>query len=51
MDILQHISDLLLTKKSEIISFSLTAPYRYKIYKIAKETQIRRELLLILRKN
>ncbi|EBD4494559.1 RNA-directed DNA polymerase, partial [Salmonella enterica subsp. enterica serovar Oranienburg] len=36
MDILQHISDLLLTKKSEIISFSLTAPYRYKIYKIAK---------------
>lgn len=36
MDVLQHISNALLTKRSEIISFSLTAPYRYKIYKIPK---------------
>lgn len=34
MDILQHISDLLLTKKSEIISFSLTAPYRLSLIHI-----------------
>lgn len=36
MDILQHISDVLLISKKDVINFSLSAPYRYKIYKIPK---------------
>lgn len=36
MDILQHIADSLLIGKKDVIDFSLTAPYRYKIYKIPK---------------
>lgn len=36
MDILQHISDALLISKKEVVAFSLSAPYRYKIYKIPK---------------
>jgi len=36
VDILQHISDVLLISKKDVINFSLSAPYRYKIYKIPK---------------
>ncbi|CAI2025417.1 retron St85 family RNA-directed DNA polymerase [Serratia fonticola] len=36
MDILQHIADSLLIGKKDVMDFSLTAPYRYKIYKIPK---------------
>lgn len=36
MDILQYISDSLLISKKEVIAFSLSAPYRYKIYQIPK---------------
>ncbi|MDK9606310.1 retron St85 family RNA-directed DNA polymerase [Lelliottia wanjuensis] len=45
MDILQHISDLLLSKKSEIVAFSMTAPYRYKIYRIPKRNSLKKRTI------